>query len=31
MMVEEGRSRKQYLLSALSYASRWERNRGEAQ
>jgi len=31
MMAEEGRSRKQHLLSALSHVSRWERNRGEAQ
>jgi len=31
MMAEEGRSRKQHLLSALSHVSRWERNRGKAQ
>jgi len=31
MMAEEGRSRKQHLLSALSYVSMWERNEAEAQ
>jgi len=31
MMAEEGRSRKQHLLSALSHVSRWERNRADAQ
>jgi len=31
MMAEEGRSRKQHLLSALSHVSRWERNRVETQ
>jgi len=31
MMVEEGRSRKQHLFSALSHVSRWERNRAETQ
>ena len=31
MMAEEGRIRKQHLLSALSHVSRWESNRGEAQ
>jgi len=31
LMAEEGRSRKQHLLSALSHVSRWERNRAEAQ
>jgi len=31
MMAEEGRSRKQHLLSALSHVSRWEKNRAKAQ
>jgi len=31
MMVEEGRSRKQHLLSALSHVSRWEGNKAETQ
>jgi len=31
MMAEEGRSRKQHLLLALSHVSRWERNIAEAQ
>jgi len=31
MMAEEGRSRKQHLLLALSHVSRWEGNRLEAQ
>jgi len=31
MMAEEGSSRKQHLLSALSHISRWERNRVETQ
>jgi len=31
MMTEEGRSRKQHLISALSHVSRWERNKPEAQ
>jgi len=30
-MVEEGRSRKQHLLSILFHVSRWERNRVETQ
>jgi len=29
MMAEEGRRRKQHLLSALSHFSRWERNSGK--
>jgi len=31
MIAEEGRSRKQHMLSALSHVSRWERNKVEAQ
>jgi len=31
MMAEEGRSRKQHLLSTLSHVSRWERNGKETQ
>ena len=31
MMAEEGSSRKQHLLSALSHVSRWEKNKPEAQ
>jgi len=31
MMVEEGRNKKQHLLSVLSHVSRWKRNIAEAQ